>query len=72
MDHPAFLSVRIPIATRNRVKALAAARGQTVQELVGGLVEQFLAEQDREPHAPQTVFTCPPEAELENRGVVGF
>jgi predicted nucleotidyltransferase len=47
---PAFLSVRLPEATRDRLKAAAAARGESVQGLVGGLVEQFLAEEAR--HAP--------------------
>jgi predicted nucleotidyltransferase len=46
---PAFLSVRLPAATRNRIKAVAAARGQSVQDLVGDLVAHFLAEQDRRP-----------------------
>ena len=45
---PAFLSVRLPPATRDRLKAAAAARGEkTVQRLVGSLVERFLAEQGR-------------------------
>ena len=44
---PAFLSVRLPEATRDRLKAAAAARGETVQGLVGSLVERFLAEEDR-------------------------
>lgn len=44
---PAFLSVRLPEATRDRLKAAAAARGKTVQGLVSNLVEQFLAEEDR-------------------------
>ena len=51
MARTAFLSVRLPPEIRNRVKAAAAVRGQTVQELVGSLVEQFLAEQDRHPPA---------------------
>ncbi len=45
----AFLSVRLPQATRDRLKAAAAARGQTVQGLVGGLVERFLADATRKP-----------------------
>lgn len=39
-----FLSVRLPAATRDRLKVAAAARGETVQALVGTLVEGFLAE----------------------------
>jgi predicted nucleotidyltransferase len=42
---PAFLSVRLPLLARDRLKAAAAARGKTVQELVGTLVERFLAEE---------------------------
>lgn len=41
----AFLSVRLPPATRDRLKAAAASRGQTVQTLVGSLVERFLDEE---------------------------
>ena len=41
---PAFLSVRMPQATRDRLKVAAAARGETVQGLVGSLIERFLAE----------------------------
>ena len=57
MDRTTFLSVRVPPATRNRVKALAAGRGQTMQDLVGDLVERFLAEQDRRPLALTKVIT---------------
>ena len=46
---PAFLSVRLPETTRNRLKAAAVARGETVQGLVGSLVERFLAEEARKP-----------------------
>lgn len=45
----AFLSVRLPKATRDRLKAAAAARGETVQGLVGDLVEHFLVAEDRRP-----------------------
>lgn len=45
----AFLSVRLPKVTRDRLKAAAAARGETVQDLVGGLVERFLVAEDRQP-----------------------
>lgn len=44
---PAFLSVRLPEAIRDRLKAAAVARGESVQGLVGSLVERFLAEEDR-------------------------
>ncbi|WP_343895614.1 hypothetical protein [Craurococcus roseus] len=41
---PAVLSVRLPSPSRDRLKAAAAARGETVQGLVGSLVDRFLAE----------------------------
>ena len=49
VPHPtsAFLSVRLPEAERDRLKAAAAARGETVQGLVGRLVERFLAEESQ-------------------------
>lgn len=73
-DRSAFLSVRVPPAIRNRVKAIAAARGQTVQELVGGLVERFLAGQDRRPPALAEVVARlrGREAELRARGVASL
>jgi predicted nucleotidyltransferase len=48
-QQPAFLSVRVSPETRNRIKALAAGRGQSVQDLVGSVLDRFLAEQDRQP-----------------------
>jgi predicted nucleotidyltransferase len=47
----AFLSVRLPEALRGRLKAAAAARGETIQGLVGQLVERFLREEDHAPPA---------------------
>jgi predicted nucleotidyltransferase len=44
---PAVLSVRLPAPSRDRLKAAAAARGETVQGLVGGLVARFLLEEER-------------------------
>ena len=44
---PAVLSVRLPGPARDRLKAAAAARGETVQGLVGTLVERFLVEDGR-------------------------
>jgi predicted nucleotidyltransferase len=71
MNRTAFLSVRLPPEVRNRVKAVAAARGQTVQDLVGDLVEHFLAEQDRRPPALTTVLARlrEREADLRRRGM---
>jgi len=45
----AFLSVRVPEEVRNRVKAVAAARGEKLQDLVAGLIERFLVEAERKP-----------------------
>jgi predicted nucleotidyltransferase len=74
MEHAAFLSVRLAPEIRNRVKAVAAARGQTVQDLVSGLVERFLAEQDRKPPALPAVLARlrQHEAELRQRGITGL
>ena len=74
MDRAAFLSVRLPPDLRNRVKTAAAARGQTVQDLVGGLVERFLAEQDRKPPALPVILTRlrEHEADLRRRGIAGL
>jgi predicted nucleotidyltransferase len=49
LQSPAFLSVRVSPETRKRIKALAADRGQSVQDLVGRVLDRFLAEQDRRP-----------------------
>lgn len=56
LSSPAFLSVRLPQAARDRLKAAAVARGQTVQGLVGNLVERFLAEDARQPLDLATVL----------------
>ncbi len=44
-----FLSVRVPEDTRNRIKAIAAARGEKLQDLVGALIDRFLEEAERRP-----------------------
>lgn len=49
MEGMAYLSVRVPEGVRNRLKAAAAQRGERLQDLVGGLVEQFLTEVERKP-----------------------
>ncbi len=49
MDHPAFLSVRIPRDIHARMKAAAAERGEKLQDLIGGLIAGFLAEAERRP-----------------------
>jgi predicted nucleotidyltransferase len=56
MDGPVFLSARLPSAMRSRLKAAAATRGQSVQDLVAELVARFLAEQDRQaPHLAEVI-----------------
>ncbi len=67
---PAFLSVRLPPTTRDRLKAAAASRGQTVQALVGGLVERFLEERQGPPTLAAVLATLRPHAAaLAARGV---
>lgn len=70
-DPAAFLSVRLPAATRDRLKAAAAASGLSVQALVGGLVEGFLARlPSRAPDLAQSLRRLrDAEAELRARGV---
>lgn len=71
---PAFLSVRLPEATRDRLKAAAAARGETVQGLVGSLVERFLANEDRKAPTLATVMgKLRAHAQpLKDRGITGL
>src|SRR5580698_1095577 len=49
MNDTAFLSIRVPHQTRSRIKAVAAARGEKLQDLVGRLIEDFLHEAERRP-----------------------
>ena len=71
---PAFLSVRLPGTTRDRLKAAAALRGETVQELVGSLVEQFLADRGRTPPtlAPVLAKLRAHAPTLRARGITGL
>lgn len=69
----AFLSVRLPPAVRDRLKASAAARGETVQGLVGSLVQRFLAEERPAPElAPVLTVLRAQEAYLTQRGITGL
>src|SRR6188768_4022582 len=70
----AFLSVRVSDEVRNRVKAIAAARGEKLQDLVGGLIEQFLQETDRRPPQLADVLRRlrEREPELRARGVAAL
>lgn len=71
---PTFLSVRMPAAQRNRIKSAAAARGQSVQDLVGELVFRFLAEQDRHPPVLGEIIARLRDEEqgLRDRGVASL
>ena len=61
----AFLSIRVPDEVRNRVKAVAAARGENLQDLIGTLLERFLEEAERKP--PQLAEVLRRLRELEPR-----
>ena len=49
MAERAYLSFRLPAAERDRIKAAAARRGESVQNLMGRLVGGFLEREDRQP-----------------------
>jgi predicted nucleotidyltransferase len=49
MGTTSFLSIRVPAEVRNRVKTIAARRGEKVQDLIGGLILRFLDEQEQTP-----------------------
>jgi predicted nucleotidyltransferase len=74
MERAAFLSVRLPSTIRNRVKAAAAARGQTVQDLIGELVHRFLEEESRQPPTLAAVLARLRDhaADLRQRGIAGL
>jgi predicted nucleotidyltransferase len=74
MGDMAFLSVRLPASIRNRVKAVAARRGERVQDLVGGLIQRFLEEAERRPPELAEVLGRLRELEtpLRARGVVAL
>jgi predicted nucleotidyltransferase len=70
----AFLSIRVPDDVRNRVKAIAAARGEKLQDLVGSLIERFLEEADRRPLRLADVLRSLREREpdLRAKGVIAL
>ena len=47
MEKVAFLSVRMPSETRRSVKLIAARRGVSIQNLIGGLVDDFVEQESR-------------------------
>lgn len=49
MADQAYLSFRLPAAERDRIKAVAAQRGESVQDLMGRLVGRFLDQEYRRP-----------------------
>jgi predicted nucleotidyltransferase len=67
----AFLSVRVPPQLRNRLKAAAARRGVSLQELMRAAVEELLAREEKEPpKLAEVVATLRKHApELRKRGV---
>lgn len=74
VSSPAFLSVRLSTITRDRLKAAAALRGESVQALVGGLVERFLAYGEREaPLLPAVVASLRAHTSiLSGHGVIAL
>ena len=70
----AVLSVRLPAVSRDRLKMAAAARGETVQDLIGGLVQHFLTvETRRAPELAATLGALRGRAgRLRERGVAGL
>ena len=71
MDGIAFLSVRVPESVRNRMKTIAAERGEKLQDLIGGIIERFLNETERRPPMLADVVRCLREREelLRGKGV---
>jgi predicted nucleotidyltransferase len=48
-DETAYLSIRLPAALRNRLKALAATRGRSLQSLMRDALEELLRREEAEP-----------------------
>ena len=72
-DH-AFVSARLPMALRDRLKTFAVARGQSVQDVVERAVTRLLDEEAREPPTLSAVLRRLREAEpaLRQAGVIGL
>ena len=47
MDDFTFLSVRVPRDSKRHIKQIAARKGMSVQELVGGLVDDLVERETR-------------------------
>ncbi len=48
MDQTAFLSARVPLKTKRRLKEIAARKGVTLQDLVGRMAEELIEREIRE------------------------
>src|SRR4249919_207001 len=70
----AFVSSRLPVALRDRLKAFATARGQSVQDVVERAVTRLLEQEAREPPALGPVLRKLRDAEgaLRQEGVSGI
>src|SRR5579862_5817602 len=71
MNKQAFLSFRLPAEERDRVKAIAARKGESVQDLMGRLVEGLLEQEDISPPLLSDVLARlrQRKRELRERGV---
>jgi predicted nucleotidyltransferase len=69
----AFVSARLPVGLRDRLKAFAFARGQNVQDVVEQAVTRLLDEEAREPPTLSIVLRKlrAAEAVLREEGVIG-
>jgi len=67
----AFLSSRLPVVLRDRLKAFAVSRGQSVQDVVERAVTRLLEEEARDPPALAAVLRKLRDAEavLHQEGV---
>jgi predicted nucleotidyltransferase len=70
-EKTAFLSVRVPAALRNRLKAVAATRGVSLQSLMCDALEELLRREEEEPPKLAEVLARLREhaPELRTRGV---
>lgn len=69
----AFVSSRLPVALRDRVKAFAVAQGQSVQEVVERAVTRLLDQEARQPPTLNAVLRKLRDAKaaLRQQGVCG-
>jgi predicted nucleotidyltransferase len=70
----AFVSARLPVALRDRLKAFATERGQSVQQVVERAVTRLLEQEAREPPGLGQVLRRLRDAEaaLRQEGVSGI